>query len=195
MMHVTANRADVPDESRWARGHVSVYCGTCRWVAILPTKTCTGAKHNRTHTAPRSEHHTSQQKIPTQYLQAWIPSLSTLVLCERGWVIGLNGNPRSQCACASGSASVRVRGRFGVCNRQITFPANLYQWASDDEVELKKVGSFSANCLSAKPNICAEVSVEFVVLFPTGLNTLSQSSFFLSLGGITAPLFFFKENK
>lgn len=46
--------------------------------------------------------------------------------------------------------------RFGVCNRQITFPANLSQWASDGDDEIKKVRLFSAICLSAKPDICAE---------------------------------------
>lgn len=141
--------------ARWVqvdRGHVSVSSGPA------------DGTHFCQNVYAHNPYAHSQQKIPTQSLQAWISSLSTLVLCERGWVTGLNGNPRSQCACARGGACVLVRGRFGVCNRQITFPADLYQWASDDDDELKKVRSFSAICRSAKPNICAEVSAEFVVL-------------------------------
>lgn len=168
MMHASANRTDVPDKSRWVRAS-----GICRWDAIQ-SRHLRAHHTTRTHTFLRSEHQTSKQKLPTESLQSWIQPPSTLVLCERGWVTGLSGNPRSQCACANGGACVRVRGRFGVCNRRTTFLANLYQWPSDDD-ELKKVGSFSAVCLSAKPNVCAEISAECVVLFPTGLKTLSQS--------------------
>lgn len=188
-MHASANRTDVPDKSRWVRAS-----GICRWDAIQSRHV--RAHHTtRTHTFLKSEHQTSKQKIPTESLQWWIPPPSTFVLCERGWVTGLSGNPRSQCACANGGACVRVRGRFGVCNRRITFLANLYQWPSDDD-ELKKVGSFSAICLSAKPNVCAEISAEFVVLFPTGLKTLSQSYVcFFFLKNSPPLLFFFKKKK
>lgn len=162
----------------------------CRWDDILPKHV--RAHHRiRTHAAFRSEHHTSQQNVPTQSLQAWIPTLSPLLLCERGWLTGLNGNPRSQCACASGGAWVRVRGPFGNWHY---LPANLHHWTSgnDDHInKLKKVRSFSVICLLAKPNICAEVPADFVVLFPTGLNRLSQSRFFK----ITAPVFFIYTNK
>lgn len=141
----------MPDESRWfvvmfpfplrpAGG--TQFCQNMYAHTTQPVRTLPPGRNNLT----------SQQKNPTQSLKAWIPSLSTLVLCERGWVTGLNGNPRSQCACANGVACVRVRGRFGVCNRQITFPANVYQWPSDDDDdELKKVRSSLAICLSAKP--------------------------------------------
>lgn len=96
MMHAGANRTDVPDKSRWVRAS-----GICRWDAIQSRHV--RAHHTtRTHTFLRSEHQTSKQKIPTESLQSWIPPPSTLVLCERGWVTGLSGNPRSQCACANG---------------------------------------------------------------------------------------------
>lgn len=59
-----------------------------------------------------------QQKVSSHLF----PPPSTLVLCERGWVTGLSGNPRSQCACANRGACVRGRGRFDGLQSTNYFP-------------------------------------------------------------------------